>query len=198
MTQMNQLAKFDAQQGAIRAVRFNKDGNYCITCGADKTVKLWNPYKQTRLQTYMGHSQEVLDADCSHDHAFICTGSADKSVFYFDVKTTKVVRKYRAHVGRVNCVRFNPEESNLILSGSIDGRVRIWDLRSKAYEHVQELDDCKDSVTYLDLSAATNHQILVSCLDKSIRLYDLRQGRMTSDYIGLMLFKKTKIYYKPL
>ena len=39
---MNLEAKIDCQQGAVRAVRFNKDGNYCITCGNDKTVKLWN------------------------------------------------------------------------------------------------------------------------------------------------------------
>ena len=54
---MNLAVKFDCGQGAIRAVRFNKDGNYCITCGADKNVKLWNPYKQLKLQMYSGHSQ---------------------------------------------------------------------------------------------------------------------------------------------
>lgn len=87
--------------------------------------------------------------------------------------------------GRVNCVKFNHEESNIILSGSVDGRVRLWDLRSKSYDHVQELDDCKDSVTYLDVPAEPNHhQILVSCLDKSTRLYDLRKGQMACDYIG--------------
>ena len=37
---MDLKAKIDCQQGAVRAVRFNKDGNYCITCGNDKTVKL--------------------------------------------------------------------------------------------------------------------------------------------------------------
>lgn len=91
--------KFDCQQGAVRAVRFNKDGNYCVTCGADKSIKLWNPYKKSKLQTYVGHSNEVLDADCSSDHSFICSGSADKQVFYYDVKTAKIVRKYRAHAG---------------------------------------------------------------------------------------------------
>jgi mitogen-activated protein kinase organizer 1 len=96
---MDLVAKFDCAQGAVRAVRFNKDGNYCITCGSDKTVKLWNPYKQLRLQIYSGHNQEVLDADCSVDHSFICTGSLDKSVLYFDVKTAQIVRKFRSHVG---------------------------------------------------------------------------------------------------
>ena len=31
----------DCKQGAVRAVRFSVDGNYCLTAGQDKTVKLW-------------------------------------------------------------------------------------------------------------------------------------------------------------
>lgn len=38
------------------------DGNYCLTCGSDKTLKLWNPHKGTALRTYQGHGYEVLDA----------------------------------------------------------------------------------------------------------------------------------------
>lgn len=78
-------------------------------------------------------------------------------------------------------MRFNLEESSLILSGSIDGKVKIWDLRSRSYEHLQEIDDFKDSVTHIDMN---NHQLLVSCLDKRVRLYDIRFGNMKCDYIG--------------
>uniref|UniRef100_A0A915LRM3 Uncharacterized protein n=1 Tax=Meloidogyne javanica TaxID=6303 RepID=A0A915LRM3_MELJA len=28
------------------------DGNYCMTAGSDKSVKLWNPYKRIHLNTY--------------------------------------------------------------------------------------------------------------------------------------------------
>ena len=41
------------------------DGNYCLTCGNDKSVRLWNPHSGLLLKTYMGHGQEVLDADRS-------------------------------------------------------------------------------------------------------------------------------------
>jgi mitogen-activated protein kinase organizer 1 len=164
---MELFSKFDCKQKAVRNVRFNKDGNYCVTCGADKTVKLWNPYKQLLLQTYSGHSQEVIDADTSYDHSFLCSGSVDKAVFYTDVATAKIISKYRGHVGRVNCVRFNPDESNLIISGSIDGSVKIWDLRARSYEPLQEIDDCKDSVSYIHMN---QRQILVSCLDKQVKL----------------------------
>lgn len=69
----------------------------------------------------------------------------------------------------------------MIFSGSIDGKVRIWDVRSKTFEHLQEMDDFKDSVTHIDIN---DHQILVSCLDKRVRLYDVRFGNMKCDYIG--------------
>jgi mitogen-activated protein kinase organizer 1 len=39
----------------------------------------------------------------------------------------------------------------------------------------------KDSVTHIDLN---DNQILVSCLDKHTRLYDVRAGKLQSDYIG--------------
>lgn len=182
---MNLINKIDCDQGAVRAVRFNKNGNYCITCGADKTVKLWNPHKNLKLQTFTGHSQEVLDADCSYDHAFICSAAADKQVCYTEVASGKIIRKYRAHVGRVNACRFNLEESNIIISGSIDGKVKFWDVRSRSFDAVQELDDCKDSVTYIDVN---QQQVLVSCLDKRIRLYDIRFGKMYCDFIGEQVF----------
>ena len=40
-----------------------ENGNYCLTCGSDKTVKLWNPHRQLLIKSYGGHGLEVLDAD---------------------------------------------------------------------------------------------------------------------------------------
>ena len=72
--------ELSGHQGAVRAVRFNSEllymsglqnkahlfaenGNYCLTCGSDKTLRLWNPHKGLCIKTYMGHGAEVLDAD---------------------------------------------------------------------------------------------------------------------------------------
>ena len=31
----------DCKHGAVRAVRYNVDGDYILSCGSHKTVKLW-------------------------------------------------------------------------------------------------------------------------------------------------------------
>ncbi|XP_046578150.1 WD repeat domain-containing protein 83-like [Haliotis rubra] len=176
----NLVTSVDCKQGAVRAVRFNADGNYCLTCGSNKTVKLWNPHRGSVLKTYIGHGYEVLDAQSSSDNSQICSGGMDKTVVVFDVSTGHAVRKYRGHAGTVNCVKFN-EESTVVLSGSLDSTVQAWDCRSRKTTPIQVMDEAKDSVTSIQVS---DHEILTGSADGRVRRYDLRNGKLFSDYIG--------------
>ncbi|XP_064626279.1 WD repeat domain-containing protein 83-like [Lineus longissimus] len=170
----------DCKQRAVRAVRFNADGNYCLTCGSDKSLKLWNPHTNKLLKTYNAHGYDVLDAQGSCDNSQLCSCGMDKTVILWDVASGKVLRKFRGHVGRTNCVKFN-EESTVILSGSIDGSVRIWDCRSRRPEPIQILDEAKDSVTAIQVS---DYEILTGCADGRTRRYDLRNGQILVDLVG--------------
>ena len=62
----------------------------------------------------------------------------------------------RGHAGVVNCLTLN-EDSTVCLSGSIDGSVKCWDMRSKSQEPIQVLEEMKDSVTCI---LGTNHLLL--------------------------------------
>ncbi|NXA57540.1 WDR83 protein, partial [Nothocercus julius] len=180
------------------------DGNYCVTGGSDKTLKLWNPRKGTLLRSYLGHGYEVLDAAGSFDNSQLCSGSADKTVALWDVATGQVVRKFRGHAGvsdagtpagwqprpgvtrchlssqKVNSVQFN-EEATVIVSGSIDSSVRCWDCRSRRPDAIQVLDEAKDGVSSVKVS---DHEILAGSVDGRVRRYDLRAGELHSDYVG--------------
>ncbi|KAJ6225363.1 hypothetical protein RDWZM_003908 [Blomia tropicalis] len=167
----------DCDQGAIRKIIYNVDGEYCLTCGSNKTLKLWNPKKKLQLQTYTGHGMGVMDAQCSVDSSQIVSASQDKTVIVWDVSTAQPMRRYRAHMASVNCVSFN-EDSSVILSGSVDGTVKIWDTKGHSKEPIQVLDEAKDSISYL---AITDHEIASVSLDHHVRRYDLRKGIMESD-----------------
>ncbi|KAI1290379.1 WD repeat domain-containing protein 83 [Halotydeus destructor] len=187
---MNKTLSFDCKQKAVRAVRFNADGVYCLTCGSDKTLKLWNPRKSLLLSKYEGHGDDVLDAQGSHDSGLIVSCGVDKFVLVWDVSTGKNVRRIRAHPARVNCVKFN-EDASVAISGSVDGTVKVWDLRSKSWEPIQSLDEAKDSVTSLCVS---EHEIASGSLDGKVRRYDLRKGVMSFDDcsgpVGSVMFTK--------
>ena len=171
---------YDCKQRAVRAVRFNADGNYCLTCGSDKSVKLWNPHTGVLLKTYSGNGSEVLDVDSSFDNSHICSCGLDKTVVLLDVAGGQVLRKYRGHAAAVNCVQFN-EEATVVSSGSLDGTIRTWDTRSRSQDPIQVLDEAKDSVTSVQV---LSHEIVSGSADCRIRRYDLRMGQIIVDYIG--------------
>ncbi|XP_058814991.1 WD repeat domain-containing protein 83 [Topomyia yanbarensis] len=171
----------NCDQGAVRAVRYNVDGSYCLTCGSDKKIKLWNALNGLLLKTYGGHAGEVMDAAGSCDSSFIVSGSTDKSIIYWDVSTGLPVRRLRGHAGAVNCVKFN-EDSSIAVSGSTDNTVSCWDVRTRKLEALQTMREAKDCITSL---IVTEHKIISGSLDGSIRQYDLRAGELTCDTIGV-------------
>ncbi|CAB3366678.1 Hypothetical predicted protein [Cloeon dipterum] len=174
------IRTIDCKQGAVRAVRFNADGSYCLTCGSDRKIKLWNPNKNLLLKTYPGHGKEAMDVAGSCDSAKLVSCGADKMVIIWDVATGQSLRRYRGHATVVSCVRFN-EDSSVVISGSHDNSVRIWDTRSNIYDPIQILNDAKDSITSIQV---TENKILTGSVDGKIREYDLRAGQLTTDTLG--------------
>ncbi|XP_044741162.1 WD repeat domain-containing protein 83 [Chrysoperla carnea] len=170
----------DCKQGAIRAVRYNVDGNYCLTCGSDKKLKLWNPQKSLLLKTYGGHGDEVLDASGSCDSSHIVSCSTDKSVILWDVTTGQPIRRFRGHASAVKCVKFN-EDSSIAVSGSKDNTVMCWDLKSRNNGPFQVLKEAKDCITSIQIS---DHEILTGSVDCKIRIYDIRVGKIICDFLG--------------
>uniref|UniRef100_UPI00358E0DDD WD repeat domain-containing protein 83-like n=1 Tax=Myxine glutinosa TaxID=7769 RepID=UPI00358E0DDD len=177
------IRTLDCRQGTVRAVRFSADGHYCITCGSDKTLRLWNPLTGRLLKTYTGHGYEVLDTVGSFDNSQLASCSGDKTVILWDVASGQSVRRFRGHVGKVNCVDFN-EESTIVVSGSIDGSARCWDTRSRRANAVQTLSEARDGVSSVRVSP---HEIVTGSVDGRVRRYDLRVGKLHSDYIGCPL-----------
>ncbi|KAI8431368.1 hypothetical protein MSG28_015903, partial [Choristoneura fumiferana] len=180
MTELKPLTTLNCKQQVVRAVRFNVDGTYCLTCGADKKIKLWNPQRQLLLKTYGGHANEVLDAAGSCDSSQIISCSADKSVILWDVTTGQPLRRYRGHASSVTRVKYN-EESTMAISGSVDNTVAFWDVLSRRQEPVQVLKDAKDTITSIQI---TDYEVVTCSVDSHVRRYDLRVGKMVSDFIG--------------
>lgn len=60
-----EAAVLRGHEGAVLAVRFNHDGKYCLSCGKDRTLRLWNPHNGLHIKTYSGHARDVRDVAVS-------------------------------------------------------------------------------------------------------------------------------------
>ncbi|KAG2210117.1 hypothetical protein INT46_010322 [Mucor plumbeus] len=167
-------------KGPINDVCYNKTGQYCLSAGRDRSIRLWNPSTGMLLHTYNGHGRDVLGIAVSSDNGKIASGGVDRSVLLWDVGSGEIMRRYTAHWERVNSVAFN-DESTVLISGSFDATIRLWDLRSSNFQPIQVIEDCKDSVMSVDVQGV---EIIAGCADGKLRTYDLRMGDLKEDYIG--------------
>lgn len=126
------------------------------------------------IQTYAAHGYEVLSLCISSSNAKFASCGGDRLVFLWDVSTAQTIRRFGGsggagaaqggHTARINCVTFGGAlfssssdnnhndgggDESLLISGSLDASVRIWDARAHngAHKPVQTLSEARDSVT---------------------------------------------------
>lgn len=73
--EINEIRSLNSHTSGVNKVRFTSDGNYCVSCSDDRTIKLWNPHKEDNIKegnsllikTYSGvHGYQVLDIHISN------------------------------------------------------------------------------------------------------------------------------------
>uniref|UniRef100_A0A0D9ZPF0 Uncharacterized protein n=4 Tax=Oryza TaxID=4527 RepID=A0A0D9ZPF0_9ORYZ len=94
------------------------------------------------VHEFRGHSGDVLDLSWS-SNKHLLSASTDKTVRMWEIGYANCIRVY-PHSNFVTCVQFNLADENLFISGSIDGKIRVWDItRSSVVDWV----DIRDIVT---------------------------------------------------
>ncbi|KAL7748056.1 WD repeat-containing protein 83 [Sorochytrium milnesiophthora] len=148
-----------AHTGNIACLRVDATGEYLMSGGADKTIRLWNTGSSAMVKAYAGHGWEVL-------------GSYDASVRLWDTKSqsTRPIQTLSEAKDSVASVAIREHE---IATGSIDGHVRRYDLRMGLF-----IVDCVGSPATCVSFTSDGNCLLVSSLDSTIRLFDKENGEL--------------------
>ncbi|KAJ1937408.1 hypothetical protein GGF37_005223, partial [Kickxella alabastrina] len=117
------LHKLTDHIGSVNTATFDSLGNYVLTGGQDKVIRLTNANNGRLVQTYEGHGWAVQGIAISKDSTqMVCCGG-DRSVTMWDINTCKIKRKLTSgHKQRVDCVATNADAS-IVVSGSFDKTV---------------------------------------------------------------------------
>ncbi|CAI9098220.1 OLC1v1034830C1 [Oldenlandia corymbosa var. corymbosa] len=92
--------------------------------------------------TFIGHQDDVLDLSWSR-YQLLLSSSMDKTVRLWDMETKSCLKLF-AHNDYVTCIDFNPVDDNYFISGSLDAKVRIWNIPDR---YVVDWTDVHEMVT---------------------------------------------------
>ncbi|XP_010500424.1 PREDICTED: uncharacterized WD repeat-containing protein C3H5.08c-like [Camelina sativa] len=201
------IQKIDGHIGKIWVLKFSPDGKYLATGGEDGVVKIWRitlsdsllasfmrqqepisqqealvlfPQKafhieETPFQELYGHTGDVLDLAWS-DSNFLVSASKDKTVRLWSIGCDQCLHVFH-HNNYVTCVQFNPVNKNNFISGSIDGKARIWGLSE---ERVVVWTDVHDSISAISYQPNGNG-FVVGCITGTCRFYQISGNDVMMD-----------------
>ncbi len=168
-------------------------GRFVLTCGEDRTVRLWNPARAdaggtcSPVHTFEGHhGYELWDVCATAHHDRVACCGRDRCAFVWDVAQSRLVRRLEGHAERLSAVCFAGTSEQLVLSASHDRTVRAFDLRA-APRHgaVQVLSGFRDNVTCVRAAEGpASPRLVAASADGCVRSFDVRQGRCLEDALG--------------
>lgn len=108
----------------------------------------------------------------SNDNSLLASCHGNHNTHILDVKTRKVVRSLSGHARSPWCVTFHPKTNEIVATGSLNGEVRVWDLRGDGSESwTLELPD-EDQVAIASLSFHPYDHVLAIAGGNEIYFWD--------------------------
>ena len=161
------------------AISYSNNGDYLMSAGKDRNIKLWNSGSGRLIKKYSGgNNYEINSIWISHDNSFFLSSGADSNIFLSDVSKGNVVTKMQGHKKKVSTLCWNYSDQ-LFISGSDDNLVKVWDTREKT--SVDTLNASKDSIVKVE---SNSDQIVSGSVDGYLQIYDIRCGVVYLDYLN--------------
>lgn len=189
--------------GRVLCTLYHPQGAYFVTGSEDKTIKVWNPNTFNVLVNFDANDDAVYSLAYSVEEGVIVSGSADNTVRTWRVTpaeggeeiavgrdslemTGALVREYNGHQGAVYSVdaglvplRRANNRASMIVSGSADKSVIIWNIRSG--NRYRTFDESTDAVYAVKFSP-NGEFVAAGGRDGKVRLWNLRKRTLTHEF----------------
>ncbi|VDK69435.1 unnamed protein product [Litomosoides sigmodontis] len=93
------------------------------------------------LCTYRSHTADVLDLSWSRNY-FILSSGMDRTVKLWHLSRPECLCCFQ-HMDFVTCIAFMPKDDRYFLSGSLDGKLRLWHIPDKKVALWNEVEQVK-------------------------------------------------------
>ena len=138
----------------VNVVKYFPDGKV-LSAGLDSKLFLWHA-SAVRAVELKGHSHSVSAIDVSDDGSLACSCSYDKTIRFWDIsglsgRESQCLRGHKAPIMQIAW------QQNILVSGSRDGTMILWDVLRGKPKHVETVAH-QGHITALALCRPSNNQ----------------------------------------
>ncbi|KAF3071528.1 hypothetical protein TsFJ059_003858 [Trichoderma semiorbis] len=175
------VMELTGHSGDIFTAKFDPTGNLIASGSMDRSIMLWRTYGDCENYGVLnGHKGAVLDLQWARDSEIVYSASADMHLASWDLTSGTRIRRYVGHEEIINTLDISKRGEEMLISGSDDSTIGIWDPRSKnAVDYIQT----EFPVTAVAISQAGN-EIYTGGIDNDIRVWDLRKKAVVYSLLG--------------
>jgi WD40 repeat protein len=146
MTTNRELLRFDTQSSKTVAARQSSNGqfvdlcfarasqrtgvSYCLVAFSDKIV-VHDSSSLAEVWNIPSEGKTITALAASLDGKLVAVGCKEHLIDIWSLDSRKLIHTLRGHAESVGALVFSPIDPNCLVSGSYDGDLRVWDLKTE-------------------------------------------------------------------
>ncbi|KAL3463826.1 WD40-repeat-containing domain protein [Aspergillus heterothallicus] len=176
LTTRGEVWNATAHENIVKSVCWTPDRKL-LSCAADKTIKLFDPYNSTSeappLATYLG--QGAFTSLTHHrNQPFFAASSSQISIYDLSrpSSTPSQTLHWPTSVDTINSVAFNQTETSILASTAIDRSIILYDLRTSSPLSKLVLRLASNAISWNPMEA---FNFAVANEDHNVYMFDMRK-----------------------
>lgn len=159
-------------------VTSSRDNRSFATCGNDKVALVWDVESGVVRRKFWQHDLTLNAVTFNEEGSVLVTASNDRFARVFDCRSraSSPIQKLGGFKDSVTCLSIH---GHRIVAGSIDGTVRVYDIRAGQVH----LDTFGGGATHVSLSK-DGKVALVGTMKSRVYLYEMSNGKDLQQYVG--------------
>ncbi|KAK0652025.1 TAF5-like protein [Cercophora newfieldiana] len=119
---------------SISAITWHPNGTYVFSASdeTDKSIRMWSIITGNCVRIFAGHTEHISSLQCAPNGKILASADIGGNIFFWDIEKGGRIKRCRGHgKGGIPSLSFSAE-SNVLVSGGLDGTARLWDVELPA------------------------------------------------------------------
>ncbi|CAN8095770.1 unnamed protein product [Discula destructiva] len=119
---------------SVSAIAWHPNGAYVFSASdqTDKSIRMWSVVTGDCVRVLAGHADDISALECAPNGKILASADWAGNILFWDLEKGTLIKRSRGHAKTgIMSISFSVE-SSVLVSGGLDGTVRVWDVELPA------------------------------------------------------------------